>query len=193
MSRPDTFPFSLTPSLMKMRYLENLEIYREVVLNGIFTASESVWIATADVKDLQVEEGRRYVSILEVFSKLCRKGVEIRILHSGIPSSPFRRDFRKYGLFRDRERNFNMKRCLRVHFKAILIDGKRLFIGSPNLTGAGIGAKGEKKRNFEIGIITENPDLIKDIRLLFLKIWEGEMCAGCGRRQICYVPLEQPE
>ena len=175
---------------MKIHYLENIEIYKKVVLNGILTVSHSLWIATANVKDLQVGNGKHFVSILKVFRDLCRKGVEIRILHSGIPSEAFLRDFKKYEL--SKERIFSMKRCPRVHFKAVLMDGRNLFMGSPNLTGAGIGAKGENRRNFEIGIMTDNSVFFKNVQSLFIQIWEGNMCNNCGRKQICYAPLEEP-
>lgn len=175
---------------MKLRYLENIEIYREVVLNRMLEAKQSIWIATANVKDLQVKENRHYASILKILRDLCRKEVEIHILHSGIPSRAFLRDFKKYELAK--EMPFQMKRCLRVHFKAIIIDGKELFMGSPNLTGAGLGAKGEKRRNFEIGILTDSPELIKNVQSLFTQIWNGHMCPTCDRKQVCYAPLEEP-
>ncbi len=175
---------------MDIKYLENIEIYESVILDGIRNADHSIWIATANVKDLRVEEDKRYVSINKLFRDLCRKNVELRILHSSIPSEAFLKDFKKYRL--GEEKRFLMRRCPRVHFKCVLIDGKRLFVGSPNLTGAGLGAKGENRRNFEIGILTENPELIKHIRSLFLKIWEGKMCSDCGRKKFCYVPLEEP-
>lgn len=175
---------------MEVKYLENAEIYKSIILNGTLKAERSILIATANVKDLRVEENSRYISIVKSFKNLCRKSVELRILHSGIPSEAFLKDFKKYEL--QKEENFLMRRCLRVHFKFVLIDGKKLFIGSPNLTGAGIGAKGENRRNFEIGIITDNDKLIKNVRTLFSRIWEGEMCTNCGRRKVCYVPLEGP-
>lgn len=175
---------------MDIRYLENVEIYKSVILDGMFNANKSVWIATANVKDLQIEESHHYISILKPFKNLCRRGVDLRILHSGIPSEAFLNDFRKYELHK--EEKFLMRRCLRVHFKSVLIDEKKLFIGSPNLTGAGLGTKAQNRRNFEIGIITDDNELIKRVRSLFSRIWEGEMCTDCGRRKICYVPLEEP-
>ena len=42
--------------------------------------------------------------------------------------------------------------CPRVHFKMLVFDGEEVYIGSANLTGAGIGMKTDNKRNFEAGI-----------------------------------------
>ena len=36
----------------------------------------------------------------------------------------------------------------------LVFDGKEAYIGSANLTGAGIGMKTDNKRNFEAGILT---------------------------------------
>jgi len=174
----------------EFQYLENEEIYTRVVLEGILEAKTSVWIATANVKDLRIKEGKKYVSVIKKFRRLCEKGMEVRILHSGIPSELFLRDFRKYELYK--QKNFSMRRCLRVHLKCVVIDGEHLFIGSPNLTGAGVGAKSANRRNFEIGILTDNSELIKNVSRLFVKIWEGKMCESCGRKTICYAPLEEP-
>lgn len=175
---------------MNIKYLENSGIYKEVILDATLNARYSIWIATANVKDLQIEEGREYVSILKIFRDLCRKNIDIRILHSGIPSEAFLEDFKKYSL--SKEKNFQMKRCPRVHLKAILIDKSELFVGSPNLTGAGMGAKSENRRNFEIGFITDSSVFIKNLQSLFTRIWDSEMCKKCGRKDICYSPLEGP-
>jgi phosphatidylserine/phosphatidylglycerophosphate/cardiolipin synthase-like enzyme len=173
-----------------MQYLQNREIYDEIILKRLQNASKRMRIATANIKDVQVASGRSYISILKVMKKLCRKGVRIEILHAGIPSEPFLRDFKKLAL--QKEPNFVMRRCLRVHFKCVLIDDRELFIGSPNLTGAGMGAKGVNRRNFEIGVLIEDGTIREKVNALFGDIWEGRMCERCGRKRVCYVPLEEP-
>jgi phosphatidylserine/phosphatidylglycerophosphate/cardiolipin synthase-like enzyme len=85
-----------------------------------------------------------------------------------------------------------MRRCPRVHQKTILADGKLLYIGSANLTGAGVGAKSENRRNFEVGIITDEPAMIDRADSLFELIWCGDMCLKCGRKSVCPCPLESP-
>jgi len=49
--------------------------------------------------------------------------------------------------------------CPRVHFKLMIFDLETVYIGSANLTGAGMGLKGENKRNFEVGIF-KHPNLL---------------------------------
>ncbi|MCR5125274.1 MAG: hypothetical protein K6B43_08800 [Treponema sp.] len=51
--------------------------------------------------------------------------------------------------------------CPRVHFKIIIFDLKTAYVGSANLTGAGLGMKGENTRNFEAGVLSSNKDFVK--------------------------------
>ena len=176
-----------------MLYLENSDIHREVVTNGILKARNHIYIATANVKDMHVEDGGKgkYVSITQKFRELCENGVEIRLLYSSNPSSPFLRDLEKTGLI-DME-NFMMRRCVRCHLKAIIIDGEKVYIGSANLSGAGLGAKREERRNFEMGILSGETDLIDKVTEFFKMIWNRSFCPGCGRRDNCETASPSPD
>ena len=43
-----------------------------------------------------------------------------------------------------------------------------------------------------MGIWTESPALIEPVHEQFNMLWEGRHCNGCGRRDVCPVPLEEP-
>ena len=141
-----------------------------------------MWLATSDLKDLHVPRGRRMVPFLRVLSDLVRDGVAIRLLHAGEPGPRFRRDFDKYRNLRE-----GMERilCPRVHFKAVVVDGEVAYSGSANLTGAGMGAKSDNRRNFEAGILTTDRDTVRAIMDQFDSIWMGARCAACGRKRYC--------
>jgi phosphatidylserine/phosphatidylglycerophosphate/cardiolipin synthase-like enzyme len=134
----------------EIEYLEDEEIYERVVENGILKARKSIWIATANVKDMRVRVNRSYRSITRVLGPAAARGLDIRLLHAGIPSVRFRESLRRI------DHPFSMRRCSRVHFKTVILDWSSMFLGSANLTGAGIGAKRNTRRNFEMGIWT-NP------------------------------------
>ena len=85
-----------------------------------------------------------------------------------------------------------MRRCPRTHFKAAIVDGQRLYLGSANLTGAGLGAKSAGRRNFEVGLVTDDPALVDAVADLFEAIWSGAMCKRCQRQNFCPAPLESP-
>lgn len=172
--------------------LLNEEIYAGVVENGIMKARHSVWIATANVKNLFVAlESGGVGSALDAFDQLCARGVRIRLLHSAVPSGPFLAEMKNRRKLVQSPR-FDMRRCVRVHFKCVLIDSRKLYIGSANFTGAGIGMKGAGRRNFEIGAITSDDRFMDRTAELFDSIWNGSKCKDCGRRRNCIVPLESP-
>ena len=69
----------------------------------------------------------------------------------------FREDFDKYPLLWKR---LEHQLCPRVHMKIIAIDSEIVYIGSANMTGAGMGMKSAANRNFEAGILTDEPGFI---------------------------------
>ena len=167
--------------------LSGVELYREVVLRRMAQARESVWIATANVKEMYIERREAFASILELFGELAARGVELRLLHAELPSRPFRAAF-------DRQRalvagGLALKICPRVHFKTVVVDRAWVYLGSANLTGAGLGAKGPDRRNFELGFVTEDFDVLDRAAALFESVWTGLECRGCKLRDLCPDPL----
>lgn len=79
--------------------------------------------------------------------------------------------------------------CPRVHFKMLIFDCKEVYIGSANLTGAGIGMKSEDKRNFEAGILTDAPSIVEQAMNQFDAVWMGKFCKRCKRRAFCIDPI----
>ena len=164
--------------------------HRRVVLDGILKSAVSLDIATADFKAMLVPQAgpsRRAISIIEIFRRLASRGVEIRLLHSGTPSAPALAELKK-----SLPSNLTIRRCPRLHAKTVIVDSRAMYLGSANLTGAGLGAKADGKRNFEIGIWTESPPLIDAVMEQFNALWEGRRCPTCRRKDVCPVPLEEP-
>jgi len=172
-----------------LELVENEDHYRKVVEEIIIKARYRLDIVTAPLKALVIPHGRKSQSICNLFKKNCKNGTSIRILHSSVPSEYFIKTAYKNDL--NKAENFAMRRCPRVHQKSILADGKLLYLGSANLTGAGIGAKSESRRNFELGIITDDSELIDRVDSLFELIWSGDMCLSCNRKKSCPIPLEE--
>jgi phosphatidylserine/phosphatidylglycerophosphate/cardiolipin synthase-like enzyme len=166
--------------------------YVRILRDGILRAEVSVDIATADFKAVLLPEPggsrRRAPSIIESLRKLAARGVEIRLLHSGTPSAPALRELR-----RELPSNLTIRRCPRLHAKTVIIDTRGMYLGSANLTGAGLGAKSDGRRNFEWGIWSESPALIDAVLEQFNLLWEGRQCTSCKRKDICPVPLEEPD
>jgi len=163
-------------------FITDREIYERVILDAAPRAEEFLWIATADIKDLYVAGGGRMRPFLEVLSNLIEDGVLVRLVHAKEPGPAFREDFDRYpNLIEGLDRLL----CPRVHFKSVIVDGEFAYTGSANLTGAGMGAKGDHRRNFEAGIITTDPDLVARIMRQFDELWMGVHCPECQRKEFC--------
>ncbi len=169
-----------------LTYISNSDHYKEV-LSRVLSVKYMLWIGTADIKDLYMEVDGEVKPLLAILAQLIRRGVEVRLIHAKEPGPNFREDFDKYpALFDGLERVL----CPRVHFKMIVFDGKEVYVGSANLTGAGIGMKNDDKRNFEAGILTDDPEIVNQAMNLFDEVWMGKHCKICKRREFCSDPIK---
>jgi len=189
----------LTARPVPLRIVADREHYDQV-MSAALEARQSVWIATANLKDVMVEDpraipgrrrGRRgnYRSVLDVFAELASQGVELRLLHAAPPSRAFRRSFDARPELVDG--GLEMRTCPRVHLKTVVVDARLAYLGSANWTGAGLGAKGGNRRNFEMGILTSDEQTIDQVQDRYDRIWRGAECKDCRLRDECEMPLDQ--
>lgn len=108
------------------------------VVERIRSVRQYLWVGTAGIKDPYVKEGLTSGPLLKVLENLIRHGVEVRLIHTKEPGRNFADDFDKYPLLWSR---LERKMCPRVHFKIPIFDCEVAYIGSANLTGAGLGMK----------------------------------------------------
>lgn len=177
---------STSPSpTLEFQYIANEDHY-DLVIEKIKSVKKTLWIGTADIKDLYVKSGRSTKPLLEILSDLAKSGVEIRLIHAKEPGKAFREDFDKYPILIE-----GMERiiCPRVHFKIIIFDLKTTYVGSANLTGAGLGMKGSNTRNFEAGVLSSNKEFVKQASQQFDQVWMGAHCKDCKRKQYCGDPI----
>lgn len=156
------------------------------VLDLTSKTKQTLWIGTADIKDLYVVQGKMEKPFLGVLSDLIGKGVEVRLIHAKEPGPNFREDFDRYPRLATM---LERVMCPRVHFKIIVIDQSVCYVGSANLTGAGMGMKSATRRNFEAGILTDIPTIVENASLEFDKVWCGSECKKCQRKQLCADPI----
>ncbi len=172
------------------------------VIAAVLAAETSVWIGTANLKELMIEDhraapGRRrqvgkvaYRSILAALAELAARGVELRVLHADRPSRPFVAERAQHpGL----TAGLALRQCPRVHWKIVVVDGALLYLGSANWTGAGLGARGSGRRNFELGVVTDDGPLLDQVQGLYDRVWRGGECAACKLRDLCPKPLDRVE
>lgn len=152
------------------------------MLEQIAKVKHTLWIGTADLKDLYVKKCNKAVPFLAMLNEKVEQGVSVRLLHAKEPGENFCNDFDRYpALLQGLERAL----CPRVHFKILLFDLKTAYIGSANVTGAAFGMKSDNNRNFEAGIFTNEPSLVDEAVEQFDKVWMGAFCKACGRKGFC--------
>ena len=166
----------------------NEDIHQRVIKDLIPETRRFLWIVTADLKDMHVAKGKRFVPFLEILSDLVQQGIAIRLFHAKEPGPRFRADFDKYPSLIESDL-FERILCPRIHTKAIIVDGTTAFIGSPNFTGAGMGAKNPNRRNFEAGFLTDEKAHLTPLLEWIDTLYLGDLCKKCQRRDHCPDPI----
>lgn len=138
-------------------------------------ANRELLLASAIIKDFYIIDslGNKF-RLSKILTKLALKKVDIKVL-----TTPKMKDRLFYSNIEESGNLVDIRFCPRLHVKMVIIDAKIAYFGSANLTGAGLGMKGEHKRNFEIGAITKDPSIVRSMHELFYSIWYGKMCRKC--------------
>ncbi len=171
-----------------MKTLFDREIYEQFTETRLVRAARFVWIATANVKGTGVRYRNRFVSFVDLMAILGNSGVAFRIIHSELPSRPFRQRYEQLDTKGRISASVEFLHCIRMHSKIFIVDGVTALVGSANLTGAGIGAKGKAKRNFETAFLFEGEEECLPFVNYFDNIWMGAECPNCNRRDLCPAP-----
>ena len=120
-----------------IKYISNEQHYNEVP-SLASKSKESLCIGTADIKDLHVKVGDTQEPFLMIVAELLKRGVDVMLIHAKEPGPNFREDFDRFPILFTKLRRVL---CPRVHFKILIFDTSVVYIGSANLTGAGMGMK----------------------------------------------------
>ena len=174
--------------MSQTRLVLNEATYQLVLKELVMEARRLLWIVTADIKDLYIEDGKDFVPFLKVLADKLREGVEIRLVHAKEPGPRFREDFDRFPELVEAE-GFERILCPRMHMKCVIADGRRAYVGSANLTGAGMGAKSPHRRNFEAGVVTEDRETIGELMTFLDAFYLGDHCVKCQRREVCPDPI----
>lgn len=164
--------------------------YQEVI-KKICKAKSSIKIMTGDFKRFNLkptkEQGKDYkdgTPFIEYLMGKAIDGVSVQIICSR-PSQFFMDEWKEYYLQMNNPKLFEFKFCVRNHSKVIIIDDMLAYVGSANVTPAGLGQGIFTPGNFEAGIITENKELVSSVIALFSEIWSSKSCINCHRADKC--------
>ena len=116
-----------------MELLTGHDLHRNVIQKAVLFADKYVWIATANLKDMHIPVALGYKPILEIFNNMAARGVSFRIVHSDLPSRPFRATLERFP--RLTSGALELQICPRCHWKMVIVDGEQVMaeIGEGNL------------------------------------------------------------
>ncbi|WP_246867065.1 hypothetical protein [Parabacteroides distasonis] len=80
-----------------LKYIKNEQHY-DLLVEAIRQVRRTLWIGTADLKDLYIKEGKEAVPLLKLLERKVKEGIEIRLIHAKELGKNFRDDFDKYPL-----------------------------------------------------------------------------------------------
>jgi phosphatidylserine/phosphatidylglycerophosphate/cardiolipin synthase-like enzyme len=172
---------------MSTELLSGKALHERVIEDGLLAAKSHAWIATADLKDMHVRRGRRFAPILQELDRLAGSGVTFRVVHGSLPSKPFQETLESFPRLTGGA--LELQICPRSHWKILIVDHRLAYCGSANFTGAGLGARSERRRNLEIGVVSTEPAWINELSALFDQFWIGEHCTDCRLRDRCPDPI----
>ena len=163
--------------------------YKEVI-ERICAAKSSIKIMTGDFKRFKLKptakQGKNYndgTPFIKHLMEKARKGIAVQIICSR-PSKSFKEEYE--ALYeRIKPKNLRIYFCERNHSKIVIVDDKVAYVGSANVTPAGLAQGVMSPGNFEIGILTENHQFISQLNTLFSKIMNGDYCYGCHLANKC--------
>lgn len=171
-----------------MKTLLDRWIYEGFTRTHLIRAKRFIWISTANMKATGLLIGKTFMSFPDFMSAMVNRGVTFRIIHSELPSSPFRDRYEQLDKRGALSSGVEFLFCRRIHAKIFIVDGETALVGSANLTGAGIGSKSDDKRNFELGFLFEGVEETRPFLEYFDDIWMGARCLTCGFRSSCPAP-----
>ena len=166
-----------------IKYINNEKHYA-LLMEQINKVKHTLWIGTADLKDLYVRPSSTVVPLLQLLEMKVKQKVAIRLIHAKEPGTNFRADFDKYPLLWT---GVERVLCPRVHFKILVFDMQSVYIGSANMTGAAFGMKSTKTRNFEAGILRRFPNWWRVQWSSLMKFGWGNIARDVGGS--CFVEI----
>lgn len=172
---------SVAKAPISYKYVRDSEHY-EVLYKEIISVKQSLYIATADFKGVRLHDK----SMTEILNALAKKGKDVTVIFMKMNGRA------QSDQEEEDEIAFKYINCLRNHMKLFIFDERKVYIGSANLTSAAIGNRtGSKKMpNFEAGILTDDPVIVKQALDHFTTVLSENICKGCKIRDCGYSHLQ---
>lgn len=154
-----------------IKYISDEAHYTDV-FQRINEAKHSLFLTCANLKNFSVYlADEEPVSFSVFLLSLLRRGVLVKIVC--MDPFPFYRYVSEHLPELFEEPGLELRQNDHVHMKVFVIDGKCAYIGSANLTGAAIGRRSNKQRNYEAGVLVGNNDIFNSAISHFNAVWDA--------------------
>ena len=152
-----------------IKYIADSEHYDDVFAR-MCQVRKSLKIASANLQNFTVYlEDNAPIQFCDFLLILLRRGVRIQI----VCMQPF--SFYKW--VQDNlpelleESGLEIRQNDHVHMKVFIFDNECAYIGSANLTGAAIGKRSSRQRNYEAGVLVQDNEVFGSAVEHFNKVW----------------------
>ena len=175
-----------TPSASPLGIRLITENFYHEVLERICEAKSSILIATGKIMYVKVpslkKKGKK-IPLVNYLMEKAEQGVSVKIIYSD-PTRNVLDRVNEYDNI-NKAGHFFTYYCKRNHAKAVIIDDKLAYMGSANVTDAGLGQPVLSLGNFELGFLTDDSKFISSLNAYFSKILEGNYCENCQWKDKC--------
>lgn len=166
------------------------ENFFQEIIKRACTAKSSIKIMTADFNLFRLKptkkQGNKYgdgTPFLDFLMKKANEGVCVQIISA--EKSGYFQDGVERAYCNTPNKCFYVWFCARNHAKVVIIDDKIAYIGSANMTRAGLGQPYASPGNFEVGVLTEDPVIVTALNERFSDITSYKFCDDCHRKKDC--------
>jgi len=167
-----------TPQKSCIRYISDQDHFVEI-FGRMGQVRKSLKIACANLKNFTVFlDSNETIPFCDFLLILLRRGVKVQLLCMH-PFSFYRWVHENLPELLD-EPGLEIRQNDHVHMKIFIYDDECAYIGSANLTGAAIGKRQKRQRNYEAGILVQGNDLYDSARNHFLRVWNAEETIASG-------------
>lgn len=155
-----------------IRYISDFEHYQDV-FSRMNDVKSSLRISSADLKNFTVYLAgeKKPIKFCDFLLRLLNRGVRVQLLCMH-PFSFYRWVSENLPELLEQPK-LEIRQNDHVHMKVFIYDDKTAYIGSANLTGAAIGRRSYRQRNYEAGILVQNNEVFDSAAAHFKEVWDA--------------------
>ena len=164
-----------------VQYISDVDHYHEI-FSRMNEVKRSLKISSADLKNFSVFlDGEKPIKFCDFLLCILSRGVHVQLLCMH-PFSFYRWVTDNLPELLEQPK-LEIRQNDHVHMKVFIYDDKTAYIGSANLTGAAIGKRSSRQRNYEAGVLVQNNEIFDAAATHFKEVWDAPETLRTYRKQ----------